>query len=425
MIAGAFQKKLMELISSGELKITGGRLYAVGGFVRDELLGRESLDYDIMVTGDLAVEKVAAELKTIFQDQISNPMKLGENYPIWSFEFKEGPFRRLKVDIAQAQKEMFPKAEQRERSVQPGSFADDIQRRDFTINMLARDLATGDIVDESGCGLQDLDLKILRCHPNVNPEKVMSDDPLRMIRAIRFCHTHSLMMDPQLIEILKKNAHRVSILSFERIWMELKKISLYSRLGNALEDFEKLEMLVDTFGHDFQIEYVLQSKSISMGLSTCHASLDLQFPVLISYFSKRVRLGLYERFHVSKQRQGKIEPVLASFESILKSQTLGSLHLRALMRELNSEFLILDRLVRSRCSELRLQLNQWDSFVHSARLLPVFDKPRISTEVLGSQLGLSGVGLGETLRQALEFEDQFISQYGTWPTDKDVLKSLI
>ena len=411
----SFQNYIIQQIATGDLKPWSGQLFAVGGFVRDELFGRDSLDYDLVVVGIDSAESIAKILKTNLKNEITEPLKLGEHYPIWSFEFKQGPRIGLKVDIAESQKEMFPKAEQRTRMVQPGTFAEDIQRRDFTMNMLARDLSNGQLIDESGSGVQDIQDRILRSHPKIDAHKIMSDDPLRMVRAIRFCHTHGLILDSNLIGVLQTNAYRISILSVERILGELKKVANPHKLGDALLDFDKLGMIKYIFDTEFEIEFSIQTSRVAEALNACIAGFDEQIAVLFSFFSQKIRNQMFDRFKIGQKNQNRFESVYFAFEQI---KDFKPTQLRPMMRRLGPDFFLLKLLVSLRGPERRIDFYQFESACSYASLLPVFDKPQVRTEFIvlhsGRQLGPE---LGEAIRATLEFEDSYVIDFGRWPTE--------
>lgn len=412
-----FQSFIMKNITSGNLKPWSGQLFAVGGFVRDEFFGRDSLDYDLMVVGSNSAEEIAKILKNDLQNEITEPLKLGEHYPIWSFEFKHGPLLGLKVDIAESQKEMFPKEEQRSRLVQPGTFVEDIQRRDFTINMLARDLSSGNLIDESGSGVQDIQDRILRTHPKIDAIKIMSDDPLRMVRAIRFCHTHNLILDSKLIEVLQSQAQRTSILSVERIWGELKKVAIHHRLGDALLDFEKLGMLKYVFDSDFEIEFTMQKHAVAQAMNACLAGFDDQFAILLSFFSQKVRKQMFERFRIGLKNQSRYASIYTSFE---KMQNDLPIQLRKEMRKLGTDFPLLRLLVSVRGRERKINFAKFEIACAKVSLIPVYDKPQLTTELIIQSAGqISGPKLGDAIRAVLDFEDAFVVQIGRWPSETE------
>lgn len=189
--------------------------YVIGGYVRDLLLERPSNDIDIVVVGnglELA-EKVAQKLRV-------KKVSLFKSFGTAHFRYKD-----LDVEFVGARKESY-RSDSRKPLVENGTLEDDQNRRDFTINALALNLHQdnfGDLVDPFG-GLQDLENEIIRTP--LSPNITYSDDPLRMLRAIRFATQLDFKIEIESLNAIKENAERLSIISKERISDELNKIIL-------------------------------------------------------------------------------------------------------------------------------------------------------------------------------------------------------
>lgn len=188
--------------------------YAIGGFVRDIFLQRPSKDIDILVLGngiDFA-ETVAKKLKV--------KVSVFKNFGTASLKYHD-----LKIEFVGARKESY-RLDSRKPIVENGTLDDDQKRRDFTINALAISLhpdAYGDLLDPFG-GIADLENKLIRTP--LNPVETFSDDPLRMMRAIRFATQLNFRIDDLAVAAIKSNADRIAIISQERITDELNKIIL-------------------------------------------------------------------------------------------------------------------------------------------------------------------------------------------------------
>ena len=192
----------------------GVRAYVVGGYVRDYYLGRPSTDIDVVVVGSgIAVaEALAAELHTrlsVFKTFGTAMLRAGG----------------MEVEFVGARKESYS-ADSRKPAVEEGTLEDDQLRRDFTINALAWSLngdTFGELVD-SFEGLRDLRERIIRtpCDADVT----FSDDPLRMMRAVRFASQLGFTIEGETFDAIRRNAHRIRIVSRERIAAELNKIVL-------------------------------------------------------------------------------------------------------------------------------------------------------------------------------------------------------
>lgn len=223
--------------------------YVVGGFVRDQLLERESKDIDFVCVGsgiELAKKTAALISPRIKVNFFKNFGTAQFVWNGWDFEF------------VGARKESYQR-DSRNPIVEEGTLADDQNRRDFTINALAASLSEvnfGEIIDPFG-GLEDLEHKIIKTP--LNPDITFSDDPLRMMRAIRFATQLNFQIEENTLEAISRNASRIDIISQERITTELNKIILAKipSLGFKLLDKTGLLPLVFKELSDLKgVEYV-------------------------------------------------------------------------------------------------------------------------------------------------------------------------
>jgi putative nucleotidyltransferase with HDIG domain len=206
---------LLERIASvsAELNVIS---YLIGGFVRDKLLGRSCKDIDVVCLGN------GIELAEAVASSLQPPPKVSffKNFGTAHFNWKG-----FDVEFVGARKESY-QSHSRKPDVVEGSLADDQLRRDFTINALAIDLSQagyGNLVDPFE-GREDLANKIIRTP--TDPDVTFSDDPLRMMRGIRFAAQLEFDIHPNTLEAIKRNKERIKIVSQERITDELNKIIL-------------------------------------------------------------------------------------------------------------------------------------------------------------------------------------------------------
>lgn len=237
-------------------EVLGVETYLIGGFVRDKILGRSTKDADIVCAGDgIELAKTVARLfepvphvnyfknfgtahlKVVLSrnDGIADASSVKPN--------REGAFD---LEFVGARRESY-RFHSRKPEVVPGTLEDDQKRRDFTINALAISLNKkdyGKLVDPFN-GLQDLDSKIIRTP--LEPLQTFSDDPLRMMRAIRFATQLHFTIEENTLQAIKEGAHRISIISQERITDELNKIIMAEKPSIGFDLLYKSGLLTIIF----------------------------------------------------------------------------------------------------------------------------------------------------------------------------------
>ncbi|MEX1187845.1 MAG: HD domain-containing protein [Bacteroidia bacterium] len=206
---------IFELLSK-TASTKGVNAFVIGGYVRDLLLDRgEKKDIDIVVEGS-GIE---------FAKSVSAAM--GKDVKVHVFKnFGTAMIHTeaMELEFVGARKESY-RLDSRKPIVEDGTLQEDQERRDFTINAMAVQLypLTGEVIDPFG-GIEDLQQKLIRTP--LDPDKTYSDDPLRMLRAIRFASQLNFEIDEASLESMKRNADRLKIVSLERITDELNKIIL-------------------------------------------------------------------------------------------------------------------------------------------------------------------------------------------------------
>ena len=214
----------------------GLRAYVIGGYVRDCFLGRPNKDIDVVVEGSgiALAEAIAA--------------KTGASVSVFR-NFGTAMLRHhgIELEFVGARKESYHR-ESRKPIVEDGTLEEDQLRRDFTINAMAFSLNKADfgaLVDPFG-GIRDLSEGIIRTP--LEPEQTYSDDPLRMLRAIRFCvqlstPEHPFHIVPESLEAMRKMSDRMTILSSERIVEEVNKMLLTSKPSVAFRLMDETGLL--------------------------------------------------------------------------------------------------------------------------------------------------------------------------------------
>ena len=227
---GFLDHKIFSIVSETASEL-GVRAFVIGGYVRDCFLGRPSKDIDIVVEGS------GIELAEAVGAKVHSNVSVFRNFGTAMLRY-----RGIEVEFVGARKESY-RRDSRKPIVEDGTLEDDQLRRDFTINAMAFSLQKEDfgaLVDPFG-GIRDLASGIIRTP--LDPDTTYSDDPLRMVRAIRFATKLStdeltFTIVPESMESIRRNRNRMEILSKERIVEELNKILITPRpsLGFRLLD---------------------------------------------------------------------------------------------------------------------------------------------------------------------------------------------
>ncbi len=193
--------------------------YVVGGFVRDKIIGRATKDIDIVCIGN-GID---------FANKIADKFKPKPHVTIFkTFGTAQIKLLDTEIEVVGARTESY-RNDSRKPEVSPGTLQEDQNRRDFTINALSVSLNKGDygeLIDPFK-GLKDLQFKIIRTP--LSPEETFSDDPLRMLRAIRFATQLNFTIEANTLQAIVTEKERIRIISKERIADELNKIMLAKR----------------------------------------------------------------------------------------------------------------------------------------------------------------------------------------------------
>ena len=231
-LARLLNKDIFHLISEAADKLAL-ECYVVGGYVRDLFLERPSNDIDVVVVGSGI--QVASELK----NRLGRRAHLSVFRNFGTAQVKYGG---MEIEFVGARKESYSH-DSRKPHVEDGTLEDDQNRRDFTINALAVCLNAshfGELVDPFD-GLYDLEDGLIRTP--LDPDITFSDDPLRMLRCVRFAAQLNFFIDDETFDALTRNAERISIISGERIVGELHKIMLTATPSKGFIDLYRCGLL--------------------------------------------------------------------------------------------------------------------------------------------------------------------------------------
>lgn len=326
--------------SSDELNID---TYAIGGYVRDFFLERKSKDIDVVTLGK------SIDLANLLHQKLGEEAHLSVFKNFGTAQIK---YHDLEIEFVGARKESY-NHNSRNPIVEDGSLEDDQNRRDFTINAIAIGLSKnnfGKLLDPFN-GLNDLTNKTLKTP--LNPDITYSDDPLRMMRAIRFASQLNFQIDEPSFEAISKNKNRIKIISAERIADEINKIILSQKpsvgfkllLNSGLLDliFPELVKLQgtetinglshkDNFYHTLEVLDNVAEKSNNLWLRWAAILHDIAKPA-----TKRFEEGHGFTFHGHEDKGARMVPkIFANLklplnEKMKHVQKLVELHLRPIV----------------------------------------------------------------------------------------------
>ncbi len=280
--------------------------------MRDAMLNRASKDIDIVVEGS------GIELATAIAFELDTPLNVFRNFGTAMLKWHD-----LEIEFVGARKESY-RASSRKPIVENGSLKDDQLRRDFTINALALSLqkeSFGELSDPFD-GVKDLKQGLIKTP--LDPDTTYSDDPLRMLRAIRFASQLSFTIVPESLSSINRNRERISILSPERVVEELNKILMSPKPSVGLMLLEStgiLELILpqlvqlkgvenhegkghkDNFSHTLQVVDNLARKSDNLWLRWAALLHDIAKPA-----TKKFEPGIGWTFHSHDYIGGKMVP---------------------------------------------------------------------------------------------------------------------
>jgi tRNA nucleotidyltransferase (CCA-adding enzyme) len=234
---------IKQLPFKDDIKNIGGKIFSVGGRVRDEFLGKDSKDLDILITG-VDFDKLEKILSKYGKVDL-----VGKSFGIIKFK-PEGSQEDIDIALPRTERSLGTGHKDFEVTVDTNMpIEKELTRRDFTINSIAKSI-DGEIIDPFG-GLEDLKNKIIRA----TSPKAFSEDPLRMIRAVQFAARFGFTIEPNTFNMIKENARDIQEISKERILIEFDKILKKGKPELGIELLDKSNLFENIFGFKFKGNY--------------------------------------------------------------------------------------------------------------------------------------------------------------------------
>jgi len=224
------------------------RVFAVGGYVRDQLQGLEPADLDLVVELPYGAQRLAGFLLDTFPGKLTDPEPLTYNFPIWTMQFTndvvfDGEQYRVggaELDLADSQTLEDLGGEPSSRF---GPLQQDVERRDFTVNMLFKDLTSGDILDPTGTGRTDIERGVLRGRPATDEAQSFQQNPRQMLRLVRFMAQYGWRPDAETEAALVASAGYLAELHRDTVERELLKWQKRGLLDDGLVLLRRYDML--------------------------------------------------------------------------------------------------------------------------------------------------------------------------------------
>ncbi len=260
---------LSNLVKKGPFK---NKVFLAGGSPRDMQLGMKPKDLDVVVKGGISA---GIDFATWAAKEIGN-YKEGSNpvifptygtakFTLQGVNYMGHDLSDVDVEAVAPRKEKYTPGS-RKPEVSGGELEDDVQRRDFTVNSLLHDLTTGETLDLTGMGKSDIKAGIVRTP--LNPDVIFSDDPLRILRAVRFTAKYNWKLPMFMIRSIKKNASQLSNISRERIHDETNKMLLTSYPFKAFRMLQIFGLMKYVFPslQGIDLDYMKQMKGLKPDL---------------------------------------------------------------------------------------------------------------------------------------------------------------
>jgi poly(A) polymerase len=222
-----------------------GKAFLAGGAVRDEILGLPIKDIDITIAlPNGGIEFAQWITKKLGIQSSANPVvfpRFGTaKFNLRGIKHNGEDLSSVDIEVVMTRKEKYAD-DSRKPDVSPGTLKQDVERRDFTVNSLLKDLSTGEVLDLTGMGKTDIKAGVVRTP--LDPDIIFAEDPLRLLRAVRFAVKYSWSLPMFMLRSMKKNAAKLKNISVERVKEELDKMLLTKYPDKAMKLLSVVELM--------------------------------------------------------------------------------------------------------------------------------------------------------------------------------------
>lgn len=408
-----------------------GKVFSVGGFVRDEIIGIPSKDLDVLVEMKGGAEDLTKLIHDTFKDETTKPLDLGKGYPIWKINFKEDikfkdeifKTKGAELEVADTQKESFPDPSTRQRKTEPGTLQEDIERRDFTVNMLLRDLTSGEIKDLTGTSRKDIEKGILKGYPEGNMSTKFSEDPLRMLRLIRFMAKYNWDVPYQIIKDVKNNADRIKILSSEKIKEEIDKIMMVGKLSKAVKFMSVtgiLKHIIPELNKDIvklTVEVLSKSKpGVEKQLSALLSEIDPD-----EQLASKAAEDILKRLRYDNEMINKVKKTILNKNKAQEAKNYDTKELRKFIRDVGNELEYIIDLAEAKGD--KKDFDNLKDRIKEVLKVPVNQRSILNGKDIMEIFNVKGKDIQKYLSKAIEIEDQLVSD-GKSVTKEKVIEEL-
>lgn len=276
-------------------------IFAVGGCVRDEIMHNEIKDIDLVV--DLCNGGIDFAKWLEVNDYTKGSIVTYENFGTAMFHLKEFP--DIEIEVVHTRSECYHDAKTRNPETSFGTIKQDWERRDFTINAMYKNITTMELIDFENRGVEDIKKKIIRTCGN--PETIFMEDPLRVLRMVRFASRYGFNIEKNTLECAKDYIDRLNIISKERITDEFTKMMTFSR-PSAIQSMCLLHDL-KAFKYIIPDLYDLGSYKLMEIIDDFKQTIDYVKPNIIVILTKLLRYA-YELNGYCKNKNDYIKRIL-------------------------------------------------------------------------------------------------------------------